>query len=151
MGLGDLPRVVALQREAFTSPWSEALLRRELDHEWSTVMVAEAAVGARVELAGFSVYWLVHDELHLLTLAVARAQRRRGIASRLLAEALERAGSRRCTLATLEVRRSNEAAQALYAKFGFRRVGIRPNYYVSEREDAVVMMLDLDGRSRVTR
>lgn len=143
MGLGDLPRVVALQRESFQSPWSEDLLKRELDHEWSTVTVAEAAVGTRVELAGFSIYWLVHDELHLLTLAVATSMRRRGVASTLLEEALARARARPCALATLEVRRSNRAAQALYEKYGFKKVGVRPNYYVAEREDAVVMMLDM--------
>ncbi len=143
MGLGDLPRVVALQRESFQNPWSEELLRRELDHEWSTVTVAEAAVGARMELAGFSIYWLVHDELHLLTLAVAPSMRRRGVASVLLEAALAQARSRPCTLATLEVRRSNEAAQALYEKLGFQKVGVRPNYYAAELEDAVVMMLDL--------
>jgi len=50
---------------------------------------------------------------------------------------------KRCTLATLEVRRSNAAALELYRSFGFRPVGIRPNYYVDEGEDAIVMVLDL--------
>jgi ribosomal-protein-alanine N-acetyltransferase len=143
MTLDDLPLVVTLQQQSFQSPWSEALLRREFDHEWSRVTVAELPVDGRVSIAGFSIYWLVHDELHLLTLAVATAFRRKGVASALLNEALGEARSRPCTLATLEVRRSNEAALALYERFGFRRVGVRPNYYVAEREDAVVMVREL--------
>ncbi|HZH02830.1 MAG TPA: GNAT family N-acetyltransferase, partial [Myxococcaceae bacterium] len=66
-----------------------------------------------------------------------------GVASTLLQAALARARARDCVLATLEVRRSNRAAQCLYESFGFKPVGLRPNYYVEEREDAVVMMLDL--------
>jgi ribosomal-protein-alanine N-acetyltransferase len=56
---------------------------------------------------------------------------------------LARGRERKCTLATLEVRRSNEAALNLYKGFGFRAVGIRPNYYADEGEDAIVMVLDL--------
>ena len=56
---------------------------------------------------------------------------------------LEEALEHRCTVATLEVRRSNEPALKLYRSFGFRAVGIRPNYYVEEGEDAIVMVLDL--------
>jgi ribosomal-protein-alanine N-acetyltransferase len=57
-------------------------------------------------------------------------------------ELLARGKHRRCVLATLEVRRSNEAAIQLYRSFGFRTVGVRPNYYADEKEDALVMVLD---------
>jgi ribosomal-protein-alanine N-acetyltransferase len=53
--------------------------------------------------------------------------------------------ARKCSLATLEVRKSNEPAINLYKSFGFRPVGVRPNYYVDEGqppEDAIVMVLD---------
>ena len=49
----------------------------------------------------------------------------------------------RLPLVTLEVRRSNAAAQRLYRRFGFRPVGVRPNYYAEDQEDAIVMLLDL--------
>jgi [ribosomal protein S18]-alanine N-acetyltransferase len=56
---------------------------------------------------------------------------------------LDRGRQHKCTVATLEVRRSNEPALGLYKSYGFRAVGIRPNYYVDEGEDAIVMVLDL--------
>ena len=46
-------------------------------------------------------------------------------------------------LATLEVRRSNTPAIELYRSLGYRQVGVRPNYYADEGEDAIVMDLDL--------
>jgi [ribosomal protein S18]-alanine N-acetyltransferase len=46
-------------------------------------------------------------------------------------------------LSTLEVRRSNVGALALYRELGYRQVGVRPNYYVDEGEDAIVMVMDL--------
>ena len=47
---------------------------------------------------------------------------------------------------SLEVRWSNTGAQDLYAKFGFRPVGKRKNYYQETNEDALVMWVD-DVRS----
>ena len=70
-------------------------------------------------------------------------ERRMGHASRLLAHVLEYARRAACRLVTLEVRRSNEAAQRLYRRFAFKAVGIRPKYYVDDQEDAVIMSLDL--------
>jgi ribosomal-protein-alanine N-acetyltransferase len=92
---------------------------------------------------GFVVYWLIHDELHVLNIATALEERRRGVARALMEEAARRARAAGAVLATLEVRRSNASALALYRDLGYRQVGIRPNYYVDEGEDAIVMVLDL--------
>jgi [ribosomal protein S18]-alanine N-acetyltransferase len=140
----DLPAVLDLERIAFKNPWSPDLLKRELTHDWSTILLAEEPDGrGGLHLLGFVIFWLVHDELHILNVATAPEQRRRGVARAVLEATLDRGRKRRCALATLEVRRSNEAALMLYKGFGFRPVGIRPNYYVDEHEDAVVMVLDL--------
>jgi [ribosomal protein S18]-alanine N-acetyltransferase len=140
----DLPAVMEIEKVAFKNPWSAELLRRELTHDWSTILLAEEpAPGGPRPLLGFLIFWIVHDELHILNVATDPTERRRGVARAVLSTALERARARRCTLATLEVRRSNEPALNLYRAFGFRPVGIRPNYYVDEGEDAIVMVLDL--------
>jgi len=92
---------------------------------------------------GYVVFWVVHDEVHVLNVATALAARRRGI-GRALMEAAEGEGRRRgARLATLEVRRSNAAAIALYRTMEYRQVGIRPNYYAEENEDAIVMVKTL--------
>ncbi len=140
----DLPRVMEIEDSAFQSPWSLELVKRELTHDWSTIYLAEepdSAGGMRV--LGFLIFWLVHDEVHILNVATDPAHRRRGVARAVLDAALERGRQHKCRLATLEVRRSNEAARKLYESYGFKPVGVRPNYYVDEREDAIVMVLDL--------
>jgi ribosomal-protein-alanine N-acetyltransferase len=144
MTTDDLPGVLEIEKIAFRNPWSPELLKRELTHDWSTILLAEEPDGrGGMRLLGFLIFWLVHDELHILNVATDPEQRRRGVARAVLAATLERARAHRCTLATLEVRRSNQAAINLYQAFGFRPVGIRPNYYVDEGEDAIVMVLDL--------
>ncbi|MFP2959557.1 ribosomal protein S18-alanine N-acetyltransferase [Myxococcus sp. 1LA] len=143
MTVEDLPAVMLLEKAAFKNPWSQDLLKRELQHEWSTILlVEEEREGKAPELLGLAIFWIVHDEVHVLNVATAPQHRRRGVARAVMDEVLARGRAKRCTLATLEVRKSNEAALQLYRTYGFRAVGIRPNYYVDEGEDAVVMVLD---------
>jgi ribosomal-protein-alanine N-acetyltransferase len=140
-GLADVERVVEIEREGFLHPWSRDLLARELSHAWSRLLLAEEGPGGAV--LGYIVYWLVHDEVHVLNVATAVAARRRGV-GRALMEAAEEDGRRRgARLSTLEVRRSNAPAIALYLSMGYRQVGVRPNYYAEEKEDAIVMVKGL--------
>lgn len=140
----DLPRVVEIERAGFRHPWSEELLRREIGHPWSRFLLAvEAAPSGGERILGFIVSWLVHDEVHVLNVATAVEARRRGVARALMDRAVEEGRRRGARLATLEVRRSNLPAIALYRALGYREVGIRPNYYADEAEDAIVMDLDL--------
>ena len=52
---------------------------------------------------------------------------------------IKKAAALKLELLTLEVRRSNIAAQRLYAKYGFEEIGIRKGYYSNNREDALIM------------
>ena len=149
MRLEDLDEVMEIERLAFKHPWSAELFRRELEHDWSTILLCvepltSAAGGKASErIVGFLIYWLVHDEVHVLNVAVAPEQRRKGIARDLMAETERRAVASSASLLTLEVRRSNIAALELYKSFDYRPVGVRPNYYVDEGEDAIVMIKEL--------
>ncbi|GEJ58066.1 ribosomal protein S18-alanine N-acetyltransferase [Anaeromyxobacter diazotrophicus] len=148
MALDDLARVMEIEKDGFAHPWSADLLRREMVHDWSTILLAtelrDGRAGvAREAILGFIVFWLVHDELHVLNIATALEARRRGVGRALMDEAAQRARRGGAVLATLEVRRSNASAIALYRALGYRQVGIRPNYYADEGEDAIVMLLDL--------
>jgi ribosomal-protein-alanine N-acetyltransferase len=140
-GSADVDRVLEIEKEGFLHPWSRELVERELDHSWSILLLAEDGAGGPV--IGYVVFWVVHDEVHVLNVATALAARRRGI-GRALMEAAEGEGRRRgARLATLEVRRSNAAAIALYRTMEYRQVGVRPNYYAEENEDALVMVKTL--------
>ena len=90
-------------------------------------------------LVAFGNYWLVADEIHLLNLATHPLARRAGHASRLLAHIIEFGRQHDCRIVTLEVRRSNAGAIALYEAFGFRSAGVRRRYYQDNGEDAIVM------------
>jgi ribosomal-protein-alanine N-acetyltransferase len=143
MAPADLDEVMVLERRSFKHPWSAELFLDELKHEWSTVLVAERPGHGGGRLVGFIIFWLVHDEIHILNLATDPDQRRQGIARTFLVECMQRGRARGCRLATLEVRRSNVGAIQLYERFGFRAVGVRPHYYADENEDAIVMLFDL--------
>jgi len=86
--------------------------------------------------------WLLADEAHIVTVAVRESHRRRGIAELLLIAAINLAQAKRQELVTLECRVSNEPALALYDKYGFERVGLRPRYYSDNHEDAYVLSLN---------
>ncbi len=148
MQLDDLDRVMEIEKDGFAHPWSADLIRREMAHDWSTILVStqrRRGPGGIADdvILGFVVYWLVHDELHILNIATAVEERRTGVGRALMQEAAARGRRAGAVLATLEVRRSNTPAIALYRSLGYRQAGIRPNYYVDEGEDAIVMVLDL--------
>ncbi len=132
----DVPRVMQIENAAFSHPWSEDLVRRELTHEFSTVLLAEEPGGP---VLGFVICWLVHDELHVLNVAVAPEARRRGVARQLLDRVEAAAREQGGRAALLEVRVSNAPAIALYRSLGYRDVAIRPRYYADDGEDALVM------------
>jgi ribosomal-protein-alanine N-acetyltransferase len=136
MTVADLPEVQQIERASFTTPWPPNAYRTELE----TNRLAHYIV-ARVDgrVVGFGGIWLMVDEAHITTFAVAPGWRRRRIGERLLLALLDQAIRRRATDATLEVRLSNLAARRLYEKYGFRPVGLRPRYYSDDNEDALIM------------
>lgn len=131
-----LPQVLAIERECFSSPWSENTFRTELNRpevsEWFVAIVDDQVVG-------YSGLLQVGTEGHITNLAVERAQRRHGIGRMLLERLIEAARQRGIEALTLEVRESNEAAIQLYEKFGFRVLGRRKRYYPEDDEDALIM------------
>ena len=137
----DLDVVMEIERVSFRSPWSRQVFLEEMARDWAHVdVVRDVRQGF---LVAFGNYWLVADEIHLLNLATHPLARRAGHASRLLAHIIEFGRRHECRIVTLEVRRSNAAALRLYRRFAFRPVGVRPNYYAEDQEDAIVMLLDL--------
>ena len=129
----DLPQVVAIERRAFTTPWSLAMFVLELSKPSGICLAAVV----ETELAGYLVCSRYDTVWHVMNVAVDPDRRRRGIATALIAALLDRIGGD--AQVTLEVRRSNGGAIALYERFGFRSAGVRPRYYADNGEDAVIM------------
>ena len=142
LGYSDLPQVIAIERRAFTTPWSLAMFVLELSKPSGVCL---AAVDEEGKLMGYLICARYDTVWHLMNIAVDPAVRRRGIARALLEQMLERAGADREY--TLEVRTSNAPAIALYERFGFRSAGTRPRYYRDNGEDAVIMWRTLKTTS----
>ncbi len=103
---------------------------------------ADLASSSKEYLLGIAGFWIMVDEAHITTLATRRACRQQGIGERLLLQIIELAAKLRANVVTLEVRVTNKLAQALYEKYGFRKVGIRRAYYTDNGEDAIIMTTD---------
>lgn len=136
-GEADLDAVAALEAESFANPWTRDMLARELRHS----DVARVYVLRRPDasVVAFCACWVIVDELHINTIAVDPAHRRLGLATRLLHVVLADVASQGVVRATLEVRRSNEAACRLYQRLGFTIEAVRANYYVRPEEDALIL------------
>ena len=93
-------------------------------------------------IVGFLGTWYAVDQAHIVSVGVADGYRRRGIGELLLIAAVEHAAARNAETITLEVRKSNTAARALYEKYGFIEQGLRKRYYSDNREDALIMTTD---------
>ncbi len=136
----DLDAIVALEHESFTNPWSRETLLWELQHSDVTFIYALRLDDGQV--AAFCVCWMLFDELHINTVAVAREHRRRGLATALLRYIFAEAAARGVQRATLEVRASNSAAIQLYERLGFHTTARRSRYYANPEEDALILWRD---------
>lgn len=127
--------VAALERECFTTPWTEEMLAEELFNDTASFLVAQADDG---EVLGYAGLHVVLDEGYIDNIAVKAKYRRLGVAGELLGAFL-RFGQANLAFLTLEVRPSNKPAIAFYLKHGFAQVGRRRDYYDKPREDAILM------------
>ena len=138
MRLEDLDEVMEIEPVAFGSHhWSHQSFVNELSNSMGSYF---AAVDDDAKsLCGYSGFWLIGDEAHITTLAVHPDLRRQHIGERLLINDIAEARHVGARWITLEVRVSNESAQRLYYKYGFKNLGTRRNYYQDNDEDALVL------------
>ncbi len=136
----DLDRIEEIERESYPTPWSRSMFAGELAKPSSICLGAFDT--ERDALVGYLIISRYVDAWHVMNVAVALSQRRRGIARLLLERLFEltAADSRRGY--TLEVRVSNANAIRLYEGLGFQSRGLRRGYYTDNREDALIMWKD---------
>ena len=126
----DLAR---LERECFSSPWSEKMLAEELRNPCACFYVWEE----EGRVCGYVGLHKILDEGYITNVAVFPEFRRRGIARELLNNLFN--AHEDLSFITLEVRLSNHGAIALYESLGFEQLAVRPNYYTKPEEDALLM------------
>jgi [ribosomal protein S18]-alanine N-acetyltransferase len=148
MRAADIPAVHEIERLSFNAPWPPYAFEQELANN----RLAHYIVARSDErIVGFAGIWMMADEAHVTTFGVHPDTRRQGIGMRMMLALLELSLELHAARMTLEVRVSNEAAQALYRRFGFVMVGRRKRYYTDDGEDALIMSTsELDGPSMQT-
>ncbi|MBL8385553.1 MAG: ribosomal protein S18-alanine N-acetyltransferase [Burkholderiales bacterium] len=131
-----LAAVLAVENDIYEFPWTRGNFLDSLDAGYSCWLY-----GCGADLLGYAVVMLAVDEAHLLNLSVARAAQGRGHGRALLAELCTVVRDHGARTMLLEVRPSNLAGRALYARAGFLQVGLRRGYYPARdgREDALVL------------
>jgi [ribosomal protein S18]-alanine N-acetyltransferase len=143
MGLHDLDAVSAIETSAYPFPWTRGNFIDSLAAGYLAEVLAEGRT-----LLGYFVAMHAVDDLHLLNVTVAPAHQGQGHGSGLLHEVVAHAARLRLPRVLLEVRRSNQRAQALYRRLGFAEIGQRRGYYPAAqgREDAIVMAKTVQAR-----
>jgi ribosomal-protein-alanine N-acetyltransferase len=167
----DIPQVGQIDREAFPGEWvfrSQAAYKQDLDNPSIRYIVAcrdkdgtesepqemprlswfkrlfnyERRLNTRDYVVGFSGFWMMVGEAHIIAIGVRDGYRQLGIGEGLLITTIELAQILNANVVTLEVRASNKVAQELYKKYGFQVTGRRLKYYSSDGEDAIIMSTD---------
>ncbi|MGA2123137.1 MAG: ribosomal protein S18-alanine N-acetyltransferase [Acidimicrobiales bacterium] len=136
----DVSDILQIEIAQFPEPWSRAMMLDEI----TDVETRRYRVAVEKSVIGYMGVMFVLDELHINTIGTLPGHEGRGVATSLMDDAWADAKERGIARATLEVAVSNERAQALYAHYGFRPVGVRKNYYERVGEDALILWADLD-------
>lgn len=131
----DIPFIAKLEKECFSSPWSEQGLEAELSNEQAFFFVAVISG----EVAAYMGMHIVLDECYIANVAVGNSYRRKGLGEALVKNALRVADENNCQFISLEVRKSNSKAISLYRKCGFEVLGERKDFYTDPKENAVIM------------
>lgn len=132
----DLDKVMAIEHESFTLPWSRESYLGELKNQFATYLVCDR----QGELAGYVGVWVVFDEAHITQVAVNQQYRGQALGKLLMLEAEKVARQKKALRILLEVRPSNQAALAMYQGLGYVESGRRKAYYSDNGEDAIIML-----------
>lgn len=139
----DISEVAAIEAACFSMPWSEQAFADSLAMPEALFLVAEEESAKKQKrIAGYAGCYLTAGEGEITNVAVALEYRRRGIAEGIIKKLIRMAAERDAGQIFLEVRESNRAALLLYQKCGFKKMGIRRNFYERPKENAVVMVYD---------
>ncbi len=141
LGPEDLPDIMAVERASFARPWPETEFAAEFGKPYAFFL----GVRHQGRAVAVLLYWVIFPEIHIASLGVHPDHRRRGLAAQLLHLLMEVGSELGASQIDLEVRERNVAAQNLYEKLGFKRVGRRKAYYDDTGEDAFLYSYFFDS------
>jgi ribosomal-protein-alanine N-acetyltransferase len=142
MRRSDLPEILAIERESFSSPWTAGMFTEELENTLAQCLVIRITDKGKSVISAYIIFRLIADEAHLHNLAVKKESKRQGLAQSLMETMKDIAMQVGICARTLEVRETNKEAISLYRKCGFVVKGRRPLYYTDTHEDALIMWAD---------
>jgi [ribosomal protein S18]-alanine N-acetyltransferase len=132
-----LRRVLSIEARVYPRPWSASLFLAELSQRGSRTYLVARYAG---EVVGYAGMMFLGREAHVTNIAVDPDYHGGKVGTRLLLALCTEAIAKGADSVSLEVRVSNDVAQAMYRKFGFEIVGLRKGYYIETHEDALVMV-----------
>lgn len=135
LGLSHVAGVADIEKECFSTPWSENAISSELENLTARFFVALS----NDQVVGYGGMHIVCGECYIANIAVKSQFRNKGIASALLKKLEETAKNENAEFITLEVRQSNENAIRIYSHMGYKAVGVRKNFYSKPKEDGIIM------------
>ncbi len=152
MQLDDLDAIMEIEPILFVGdPWPRSMYAYEITHnDFSFYRVIHGETPEQPRILAYAGVWMLYDSAHVATIGTHPAWQRRGLGAWLLLHLIDESVARGAVEVTLEVRKSNLAAQALYSQFGFEKVGRRRRYYRDTGEDALLMTLADPGSDQVT-
>jgi ribosomal-protein-alanine N-acetyltransferase len=134
--LDDIDQIMVVEKLSFTIPWSKKTMQEEI---FSNNMARYLVAKVNGQVVGYAGVWKILNEGHITNIAVHPEFRDCGVGSALLSELIKRGETEGIESFTLEVRKTNKAAIALYSKYGFKEAGVRKKYYADNDEDAILM------------
>lgn len=143
MSLNDLEEVHIIEALSFSNPWPKSLFLAELQNPLSHPYTIKLIHNNKEIVLGYTIFWAVSDEAHLLNIAVHPEYRGQGIGRKLIDFVIHTSNELGLRDIFLEVRRSNRVARSLYERVGFKYIGVRKGYYSDNKEDAILMVLSL--------
>jgi len=137
MSLSHLDDVMEIEEKCYGEHhWSRESFVNEIDNSISEYL---CVVNEENKCIGYLGMWKIIDEAHITNFAVHPLFQRKGAGHFLIVNALEKCYENKIKFITLEVRVSNEKAQRIYERFGFKSLGERKHYYQDNGEDAIIM------------
>jgi len=140
MTLSDLNNIYDLEIKTYKYPWSKNILRGCVINKYDCFIAT-----INKQIAGYLIAKISSPESHILNLTIDKNYRNNGIASQFLEMVILKCILLKSNIIFLETRLSNLPAISLYIKFGFKKIGVRKNYYKSKngREDAVIFSMSV--------